>query len=335
MSDRPILVFSRDPGAANHLVALTALLRNGAAPAEGPLASLRDTFGGHPFAIYARATARDVWKRAGIDAVDWDSVAGVDDVAAVLERTAARAVVTGTSDVDETTDCALWRAARRAGLPSLAIVDHAAGAPYRFRDQSGNVAPDIVLVPDDACRDAILGAGVPAERVRVVGDLHLVRVAHHRDMVTADAVARLRRLWGATDDDRVVLFASECRREMVASGRPSPYDEVDLLEKLIAAIAAGEGPTAAHISQPARTLLVVRPHPRDTAGKYDHLDRESQLRVRVSDAGAPEEAARAADLVVGMASTLLLEAHVLGVATLSLIDWPHLEHVKRTWTAAS
>lgn len=318
-----VLVFSRDPGAANHLVALIERLEHGTD--DDAVAPARALLGRGPFAIHARRYAHDVWRRAGIEAADWDSVARGRDADAVIDALAAEAVLTGTSDIDEDTDCALWRAARAAHRPSVCIVDYPAGAAVRFRDGRGSVAPDLVLVPDATCAADLAAAGVEA-RVHVTGDLHLARLAGAGP--NEEARAARRRAWGARPDDHVMLFASECGREMAVAGRPARYDELDMLRELVARCA-----TQSHA---ARTMIVVRPHPRDAAGKYDHVAAPAPLRLVVSAEGTAAEVIGAADEVVGMESTLLLEARALGRKTRSLTGWPRLdETTEGRWTAAS
>lgn len=318
-----VLVFSRDPGAANHLVALIERLRDG--PDGDAVAPARALLGRGPFAIHARRYAHDVWRRAGIEAADWDQVARDRNADAVIDALAPEAVLTGTSDIDEDTDCALWRAARAAHRPSVCIVDYPTGAAVRFRDRSGPVAPDLVLVPDAACAADLAAAGVAA-RVHVTGDLHLARLTARGQ--GTDGRDALRRSWGAAEGDRVVLFASECGREMAAAGRAARYDEIAVLDELIARCAA--------TADAQRTVIVVRPHPRDAAGKYDRVIAPAPLRLAVSAEGAAPQAIGAADEVVGMESTLLLEARALGRKVRSLTGWTRLEETTEgRWTAAS
>ena len=318
-----VLVFSRDPGAANHLVALIEHLEHGTD--DDAVAPARALLGRGPFAVHARRYAHEVWRRAGIEAADWDDVAQGRHADAVIDALAPEAVLTGTSDIDEETDCAIWRAARATHRPSVCIVDYPTGAAVRFRDRDGPVAPDLVLVPDAACAADLAEAGVAA-RVHVTGDLHLARLSAQGQ--GTDGRNALRRAWGAAEGDRVVLFASECGREMAVAGRAARYDEIAMLHALIADCMARDDAD--------RTVIVVRPHPRDAAGKYDGIAALAPLRLVVSAEGAAPEAISAADEVVGMESTLLLEARALGRGARSLTGWARLDGTKEErWTAAS
>lgn len=318
----PVVVFSRDPGATNHLLALVELLRSDVVTPNLP-ASVIGTFGQTNFMIFARRYALSVWRRASIPVHDWDTEGAGQTADALLSRASATAVMTGTSDIDESTDCALWRAAARAGLPSLAIVDRESSATVRFRDAQGEVWPDFILAPDPRCKAALLAAGAPSDRVIETGNLHTARLARLRD-ITTPTVRTLRRSWGAQPRDTVYLFASECTREMAALGRPSAYDEIALVRQLAHSVTARE-PIGTITPDPANTLLVIRPHPRDTPNKYQAVVADTPLRTVVSDTGSPEAAVLAADLVIGMRSSLLLDAAALGVPIHSLTDWRQLE----------
>jgi hypothetical protein len=195
----------------------------------------------------------------------------------------------------------------------------------RFTAPNGQpVYPDRIHAPNDAIRRTFIAEGGPTARIDVVGELHLDRLRGAAAAgTTADA---LRTRWGARPDDTVMLFASECGREMAAQGRPSPYDEIAHLDQLLAGLAAGV-PVCGTRYDAGHVLVVIRPHPRDVPGKYAGHIRENRNdegpRVIVSDGAPPISAIAAADLVIGMDSTLLREADALGVPVVSLLEPAH------------
>ena len=156
----------------------------------------------------------------------------------------------------------------------------------------------------------------PASTVRCVGPLHLDRV---RRLGRFAAYADLRNAWGS-GGRRIILFASECGSEMRLVGRAVPYDEFKALDSLLDAVKRGL-PLCGQVFAASDTTIVIRPHPRDRVGKYDQftIAAANGPEIRVSDAGAPEQAVLAADLVVGMDSQLLREAEALGRPAFSLL----------------
>jgi hypothetical protein len=313
------LFFARDPGPANHVVAAYGLRLGAAAGlADGALqfASALGACADAPI-VLAHGAAVGVFARAGIAcaappagfAAPGARDARVAACAAFLRAHNVGAVVTGTSDVDEDTDRVLWSAARSCGLASHAFLDHPANMHARFAEADGSlILPDHLYAPDARYAAALAEAGIDAAGLRVTGPLYDRALQATRAQALA-ARPRLRRLWHAEPEDRVVLFASECGREMAEQGRQAAYDELAVLLGLTDELATA-----------TQTVLVVRPHPRDRVGKYDAWRAAAPVALRpcVSADGSPAEAILAADLVAGMDSTMLREARALGRAFRSL-----------------
>jgi hypothetical protein len=322
---KSLVVFSRDPGATQHLIAMIeALTRNAEADEPQGLAAFRAEaapFVGNP-RIFARPPGEAMWRAQGFDPQPW---AGRDDDAAarLLSDAQAGLLLTGTSDVDEPGDRALWRAARHAKIPSHAVLDQRINLAVRFANPDGtSTFPDRAYVTDDGYAEALAEAGVPRGRIRVSGDLHIARLAGRLSQLLASQVAALRDEWAVVPGRDVILFVSECGREMAGAGRAAPYDELTELDDFLAALESKGHPVT---SAPAEDLcVVVRPHPRDARGKYDRYAgrRDSGLQVVVSEAGEPTAALAAADLIVGMNSSLLHEAKALHRPILSLTGHP-------------
>jgi hypothetical protein len=321
-----LLFFARDPGPANFVVAVHDLVSQpgiSTGAAEGVVRELRKHL---PAIVYGRGAGLEVWRRAKIDHTLLDNVidpslayaAKVTAFAKLLREQKVTCVVTGASDVDEDTDRALWAAARSLGISSHAFLDHPASLEERFLLRDGTqILPDRIYAPDQAYLPELAKYKVPLHIVTVTGPIHTERL--RRITARGDEERELRTSWGAKEGDKVVLFASECIQEMAEAGRPRGYSEfavLDLLTKNLEA-GAGVGPVTASAGE---AILVVRPHPRDREGKYAPWQAEGlTLRRVVSAEGAPERAILAADVVVGMDSSLLRDALALGRPVVSLV----------------
>lgn len=310
-----ILYYARDPGAANMIVAARAALEEQAI-CPLPLQIMAYRLGPTPRDIVLGKTfALDTFAAAGIPASDWSKA--VSDSARdlslrnLLQELSPGLVITGTSDIDDDDDIALWKAAEALEIPTCAIVDTAGNMASRFTDRTGAIVfPKQILVPSPQARRAVIGLGARSRSVSVVGQLHLDRLRAESFFRDCSAANRLRVLWGAGIGDNVLLFASECGREMAAAGRPAPYDEIQALQGLLDTIEHG-GVIAGIDTETQPVLVVVRPHPRDAVGKYDAFEAHPKVRITVSSGGSPTEAILASDLVVGMNSMLLHEAKAL------------------------
>ena len=311
-----VLYFSRDPGPTNQLVAVHALLARGTGGA-GLESLAMQTRGARPH-VLSKPPGDAVWRRGGIEPQAWP--AGIDDagILRLLDEFAVRTLVTGTSDIDEPTDRRLWHLARSKGIASHVFLDHPASLDRRFFEATGEmVRPDNVYAPTEAYRAPLERIGIAAGSITIVGDLHLAHLKAATRPLDDDARAALREGWRAAADEQVLLFVSECSAEMAAIGRPATYDEFATLERLIALVRCG-ATIAGIATAPETTRIVVRPHPRDAARKYDAWAGRQRPAVTVSAAGSPIDAALAADAVVGMDSTLLREAAALDRPVVSL-----------------
>jgi hypothetical protein len=321
-----LLFFARDPGPANYLVAVHDLVTMPALDAGAAahvVAQLRKQM---PVIVYGRGAAMDIWRRAGILPLRLDQEIQADVVYSakvasltnLLHHKKTSCVVTGASDVDENTDHALWETARRLGIPSHSFLDHPASLERRFRKSDGTpILPDYIHAPDASYLPELARFLVPGDRVSVTGAIHGQRLQRITRGVSDEQ--RLRSIWGARRQDKVILFASECIQEMEAMGRSRGYSEFAVLDELTWKLEAGE--TIGSISAPTENLiLVVRPHPRDRHGKYSSWRADGgRLRRVISDDGAPEQAILAADIVVGMESSLLRDAVALQRPAISLV----------------
>jgi hypothetical protein len=321
-----LVVFSRDPGATERLIAVIERLEGLAYPGErAGLTSMRNDLGPllSDLQIFSRPPGDGLWSAAGRSPRRWGERSQRETVNFIRCSNAA-AVLTGVSDIHESTDRILWRAARAAGIPSHAVMDQRVNLRTRFIDANGSVVyPDWIYVSDDAFAEALVELEVPRQRVRLIGSVHLDRARRIFAAMTAAQIAEIRQAWNVGAERRLVLFISECGKEMAAAGRPAIYDELEELRKFIAAIETHAA--SAGSALPAnQTTIVIRPHPRDRMGKYEEFvgSRPSGLVVACSSLADSERAIAAADLVVGMNSSLLHRASLLGCRTCSLTDHP-------------
>ena len=206
---------------------------------------------------------------------------------------------------------AFRRAALARGVPSVSVVDFWGRIEERFSRVVGGdrerSPADVVCALDEANRDELLAAGFADDQVVITGSPHLEGVARFLSEART-ARGRWRRDRGVAPEQQLVLFVSEPfdESDRHADGRARlGYDQASTLEAVLRAadeVAAADG---------LRTLVVARPHPRETgtaladvAGRW----RSERVRVQVSADGDAREWVVAADVVTGMTSVVLIEA---------------------------
>jgi hypothetical protein len=301
-----LIFLSRDPGGARQMIGLYRVLTETPPEfADDPgLAALRSRLGGWTeIRVLARDFALPVWRQAGI------TVEAFDDQP---DWQATDHLLTATSDFDDDTPQRAWRSARSAGCQSHAFVDCEANVANRFRDRSGALSiPDHVYVPNALCLPGLQGL-TTADRITLIPDL--IPWLGRRDLAAAAPGAeKLRAIWQQGANRPILMFVSENISEMAALGRTTPYSEFECLDRLLACL-HGEGEIAGLDHRDWQ--LVIRPHPKEAPGKFSAY----AAQLVISRDGTSAEAILAADLIVGMRSTLLREAAEAGKPVVSLIE---------------
>jgi len=233
-------------------------------------------------------------------------------------------VVVGTSENPDTPAFTLMDAARAAGVPTVGVVDARVNAAFRFRGYSQNPlahAPDWLVVPDESTAVAFRSLGFARHRIFVVEnparDLARRRGRAMRDRVpTAHEAPRsgagqVRVIFVAEVSDG--LDAGQYQRSgdytLHGRGGSSARTAVVIEELLDACVELRR-------HERLQMLLILRLHPKQ---RMDDLGPLCEEFDEVSAGGDPLELVATADLVVGMTSMLLVQAHDIGVPCLSVL----------------
>ncbi len=217
-------------------------------------------------------------------------------------RCPAEVLVTGTSHYAPF-EQTLWNIARKRGVPSLGVLDQWMNLGPRF----SQATPDYVAALDTLQRSELIALGFPSDRVILLGHPWLSRLSassQQADRTASNAIH--------------VLFVSEPIRNDVEQGvnMPFGFDEFDAFRIVHAAAAAAA--RGGH-----QVVLGVKCHPYEDLAEFEahtsQLGAVSGLTLRLFDRAATGlQAAAWADVVTGISSMLLIEAMVIGRATISV-----------------
>ncbi len=309
MTTSDILVYVEDPGAANLILGL------------GPAMKAH----GLHLSLWADGAARSHLAARGEPFLDVGNI-GLDP-----DMAHTRLVAVGTSEALDSRSFALLDAARAHNVPTVGLVDSPASAAARFRGTTDDPLahmPDRLIVTDTATRDAFAALGVDPDRITVAENPALSRArTRATELAREDRTALRARLFG-TCDAPVIVFLTELSdgldrseftrsADYTLSGRGTAMTRTHIvLESLL---------DAAAVIAP-RPSVFVRLHPKDDADAYrDYADEIAGF----STEGDPLEICHAADLVVGMTTTLLSECREMGQRVLSVIP----RTAERGWLA--
>lgn len=232
-------------------------------------------------------------------------------------------LIVGTSEDPDCYAHHLVEAARREGVPSIGVVDMNVNADRRFRGRTDNplaYAPDWLAVSDELTAQSFSELGFPAERLLVCGHPHFdevrARKAHMSDQRCETMRERFfpsappgRPIWMFLAEGVDQLNPAESHRNAhytLAGRGGSDFRGAIVLEEIL---------NAARDLHP-RPWVVLRLHPKSHESDFSGLAPELG---DISRDGDPLPLIKAADLVIGMSTMLLVEAYLLGCPHLSVL----------------
>jgi len=301
-----VLIFVEDPGAANCVAELPAVL-----DAQG--ISTR---------LLAVGLAKASLHQRGIcvENVDGDIAAKAYQIIISIKP---QIILVGTAENPDTLGLDLISQARIQGIESVGIIDAYGNAELRFRGRSDyplTHAPDWLIVPTEPVKDAYVYHGFPTDHVVVCGHPHYdyVRKTAFRLALEDRKVLKRRLFPEAPDDRKVLVFVSEGparlkpRSQKYLNECTLPYEGKPAGRTEIVVEAFLEAVKPVH----PRPYLVFRQHPKDTAEDYADYRSEFDL---FNTGGSSLELIYAADFIVGMTGTVMMEAGLLGIPSLAIV----------------
>jgi len=226
-------------------------------------------------------------------------------------------LLTGTSAAPIDCEKKFIAAARASGIPSLAVLDFWSNYAERFSDARGRLIylPDRIAVMDTDARDAMIAAGIPPDRLVVTGQPAFDELADLRRRFTPTQRRMIRINSRVPSNALLVLFVSQPLVRLFGTDATNPrcpgYDERSAFSAVVSALEEIAAQSERDV------VLIVRQHPKERVGQWRQAQSE-QIRIDVLHEHSPRQVMLAADLVVGMTSTLLVEACLLGCVTVSL-----------------
>jgi hypothetical protein len=296
-----VLVFVEDPGAVNFIVPLIPALEES----------------GLRVKTVADGLARSIMASKGLP------ISTVDSARDWVKQTQPRLLLCGTSENLESLAFDLIKSARKENIPSIAVIDAAMNASRRFAGRSGNPlahAPDFLLVNDVWTRDEYERIGFPKEHIHITGHPQYDELLALREQWDALGKSQMRAQvfpWAPVDKKLIVFIGEpnsgleagifEDRGDYVLKGRGTTHKRTQIvLEECLDALKTIKSSIS----------FVLRPHPKDRIEDYRDYDGEIDYLSRTEKA---YEVVYAADLVVGITSSLIAEASLLGTPTLSIV----------------
>jgi len=214
-------------------------------------------------------------------------------------------ILTGTSPSSDV-EYNMWRFARDSGKDSICILDMTKHCQERFYKNGELFLPDMIFVVDEEGKEAVSCIGVAPDNIIVTGSPYLDAVCQFR--LTNEEKEQVR---GELKLGRKRLLTF-CTEYIAASGEKElyGYDEFDILRGL-----------SKYIRKRGfdNIRLRIRLHPKDESNMYEEffktMDDGIDFEIAAGEIG--NRFFQASDAVIGMTSTILTEAHMLGLHVVS------------------
>jgi hypothetical protein len=227
-----------------------------------------------------------------------------EDIDIVLDDLKPDFIITGTSSNDFT-EKFLWKAAKKIGVPTMAVLDHWCNYGIRFSkyglkdihkynsDKTFDFLPSYICVMDDFARNEMHKEGIPLDMIFALGNPHFKTIKTSFQNVD---IHKVRSKFVKNNDKKIITFASE------------PYEE----DYGIAPERKALDDIKEVLSRRDDVVLVVKLHPKESENKYKKFagccfDKET----------ASVDLIAISDIIISMTSMFLIEACILGKKSLS------------------
>jgi hypothetical protein len=296
-----ILLFAEDPGGANGLMHL----------------STRFASQGYDSKLYATGFALKYLHSRNIPYLNADEelVNAISDYDALL---------IGTCENKKTLGFDLVASAKRNRVPSFAFVDASMNSQFRFSgvtDDPKYHSPDLLFCNDDDTKSEFLRLGWSSERIIVSGHPHYWQLQ--------DRLTELNQI--SKHKQRIALFGENASRKKVVTFMAETLSGFDMSTQCIqdSWTLKGRGVSSLKVLIALEALLdvlqdyfdrnsyhvVLRLHPKNSPDEFKVYQAEVD---QISSGGDPLQLAYYSDIVCGVETSLLTEACLLGVKTISI-----------------
>ena len=310
-SDKRILFFAEDPGAANYIAPLALLLSS-----KRIDVSIRSA--GKAIEIFNQMNSQH-------KAVDNGETAKY-----ITTDYNPDLIIVGTSENPDTIGLSLISEAKNSDTKSIGVIDAPAFSEYRFRGREENPlahSPDWLLVPDKFTMQLYANLGFPAERIKAFGHPHFEQMLAKSMALLGCGQAKLRnKIFGDIPNKHpIILFISEIsdgfQKEdfqylkadnLYGRGGSRERTKIVLEEVLDALKEISPAP-----------FFVLRLAPKDQANEFEAYLNEID---KISSDGPILPLLCAADIVIGLTSMPIYEAALLGKPTISILPNPEQRH---------
>ena len=207
----------------------------------------------------------------------------------LIEGKNIKLVITGAA-LGDSIDKKLIRHAKKINRTSVSIIEHWSWYRKRFELNGNLILPDHIIVNDDYAKKQAINDGLPAGKIFVGGNPHLEKLSKSKlSDVNVESWKKKNNFFGK----KIILFITEALKGSFGPDTEDylGYDEYEVLNDIIEIL-------------PDNAVLVIKTHPEEENDKYIRYQSDC---VRIFQNMSIECMVKVPDLIIGMASMLLIE----------------------------
>jgi hypothetical protein len=306
MIDR-ILCFAEDPGAANCFIGLTKALEHTHSKVL----------------IMATKLSREYFNQRNEPST---LVSHFSEMHRNISDFNPTKIITGTSENRKSLSLALIKYGQRMKIPTLGYVDSPANSEFRFSGTTGNPSaylPDKILVADSVTHANFTKLGIGKNKIVVIGNPYYDWLIQEVDTNKKRyLIANKKKYFNLPDKNtKIITIVSEksfnykmgdlkLNRYSDLVGRGTSNQRTNIIIEEIIDYCKCLDP---------KPYLILRIHPKDEIKNYKKYFKELD---RISANESPLKTILASDVIIGLTTSLLVEATILGKRTLSVLINP-------------
>lgn len=297
-----ILIICGDPGGASAVAPVVKkLLKNGSVRIQ----------------VYAYFKAVTAFKKNDIPVIKLDNEISVDEIRNLIISSSPDLVVVGTSFNQFELEKKFVLISRDLKIPSLAILDFWSYYSKRFSriDSDFEFLPDKIAIMDELAFSDMREEGFPLDRLTITGQPAFDRLKEKRSNFSFQDKNIVRKKLGIKADQHLVLYISQPFSNLFGVSDENPlypgYDEKSILNELLRVL------NKFITDQDIAISLGIIPHLREEDSWWEKVEGDRVHIIPTNNIDF-DSLVMASNIVTGMTSTKLYEAHILGSNTFSL-----------------
>jgi|GEM_PF-5140632 len=289
---KDILLVCKDTGAAN---ALSTFIKNW----DSPTTQIFSICIGHAIKVFRSNNL--------IPSMESDEDFNNKKVEEIINEIQPGAIFVGTS-LDSWTERYSIMTAKKKGIYCLGLVDWWSNFGARFSNPGTRdlaYLPDEIAVMDEDAKFGCIDDGIPDSILSITGNPYWDFLIKRKDLIKLQTQTKSK--LGISDQTLVVVvISSDIRNLNLNLG----YDEHDFWKAVV--------PLPDYNKRGAPIKWVFKPHPREKLEDINNMLKEYDIKPIILDDFSPIETIALSDFVVGMCSSLLFEAALLGKKIVSI-----------------